>query len=99
MRWFHWLGCAALGAGAFVACGEDEDVVSPPPTGGAGGSAGAAGHGGAPVAPGADFDRYCEGAAWDDALEPVTAGELTGDYAGVLQDALPNGSLATMKII
>ncbi|MFO0553329.1 MAG: FG-GAP-like repeat-containing protein [Polyangiaceae bacterium] len=92
------------------ACGDD----STEPTGGRGGAAGhdaggaggtgaggtnAGGAGGAGPTPGAEFDRFCLGAAWDGALEPATENELSGTYLGVIAEPLPIGTLDTMKVI
>ena len=90
---------------ALGACWGDDETLRPAPgsgteTGGAGAGGGQGGAGGDPLAPDAELvDRYCQGQTWDAALEPATAGELSGSYLGVLSEPLPTGALSTMKII
>jgi ASPIC/UnbV protein/VCBS repeat protein/putative metal-binding protein len=102
MRSLSWLGATAAIMWVLGACVEEEVLPVEPATvgsGGVGGGGGQGGEGGVPVAPGPEFDRFCQGRPWDAATEQVTVGELTGDYLGVLMTAPPIGSLSTMKVI
>lgn len=92
-----------------VSCGDDDASTGAGGQGATGGSGGGTtgtgggatggGGGGAPITPPESFDRFCEGEAWDAALTPVTEGDLTGDYLGIIADPLPDGTVDTMKIV
>jgi hypothetical protein len=51
-----------------------------------------------PTEPGAEFDRYCRGAAWDADVQPATLWDLEGDYTGYIEDT-PTETLEGVKII
>ncbi|MBI4704246.1 MAG: VCBS repeat-containing protein [Deltaproteobacteria bacterium] len=103
-----WLALSVLLLAS--ACGDEtseQTPTTPPATGGGGGTGGAggaeggggAGGGGSGPAPGAAFDRFCRGAAWDAALGDGAPGKLEGEYVGMFVEPPASGSLETMKVI
>lgn len=93
---------ACDGGGASGAGGVGGGGVGGAGAGGAGGAGGSGGggSGGAPLTPPSTFDRFCDGAPWDQTLVPAVPNDLVGDYVGVFgADPFPAGTLETVKVI
>ena len=55
--------------------------------------------GGPPPDPGEEFDEFCQGAEWDESLEPAMVHELGGEYAGYYGTFGVAGTQETMKVV
>ncbi|NUO52035.1 MAG: hypothetical protein HOV80_24555 [Polyangiaceae bacterium] len=111
MTWGRsWLLSTLAATAIAGGCGDDEAASGAggggqgaagagAPLGGGGQSAEGGSGGAPPIAPGPAFDRFCAGEAWDTELSPAVEGELTGEYAGIISEPLPEGTLDSMKIV